>query len=75
MKSPMQWFPNIDEWNHQRNSTNLKYDRGAWLFGIAGGALAGGAVAYGYDGYLESKRGPVLTPTQADLQKKLLGKR
>jgi hypothetical protein len=45
------------------------------LFGTASGALVGGAVAYGYDRYLENKRGPVLTPTQADLQKKLLEKR
>lgn len=45
------------------------------LFGTSAGALVGGAAAYSYDRYLESKRGPVLTPTQADLQKRLLEKR
>lgn len=45
------------------------------LFGTSAGALLGGAAAYSYDRYLESKRGPVLTPTQADLQKRLLEKR
>lgn len=45
------------------------------LAGTSAGALIGGAAAYGYDRYLDSKRGPVLTPTQADLQKKFLEKR
>jgi hypothetical protein len=42
----------------------------------SGGAIVGGALAYGYDRYLDSKRTATnLTPSAEDLQKKLLEKR
>jgi len=46
------------------------------LVTTSGGAIVGGALAYGYDRYLDSKRTATnLTPSTEDLQKKLLEKR